>query len=37
MSKDDLPLFKKVTDRAKEYFKNEQEFSKTTKEILDGE
>ena len=35
VSKDDLPLFKKVTDRAKEYFKNEQEFSKTTKEILD--
>lgn len=37
VNKDDLPLFKKVIDRAKEYFKNEKEFSKTTKEILDGE
>lgn len=37
VNKEDLPLFKKVTDRAKEYFKNEQEFSKTTKEILDEE
>lgn len=37
VNNEDLPLFKKVTDRAKEYFKNEQEFSKTTNEILDGE
>lgn len=37
VNKEDLPLFKKVTDRAKEYFRNEQEFSKTTKEILNEE
>ncbi len=37
VNKDDLPLFKKVTDRAKEYFKDQHEFSKTAKEVLDGE
>lgn len=34
---EDLPLFKKVTDRAKEYFKDTQSFSETTKAVLNDE
>ncbi|MFO3727286.1 STAS-like domain-containing protein [Butyricimonas muris] len=34
---DDLPLFKKVTDRAKEYFNNADSFKRTTNEILGSE
>lgn len=33
----DLPLFKKVTDRAKEYFRNTDSFSNTTDDVLNGQ
>lgn len=36
VSVEDLPLFKKVIDRAKEYFKDKQNFSRTTDDILNG-
>lgn len=36
VTEDDLPLFKKVIDRAKEYFKDKEKFSETTDNVLDG-
>lgn len=33
---DDLPLFKKVIDRAKEYFQDKKNFSETTDNTLHG-
>lgn len=36
VSDDDLPLFKKVTNRAKDYFKDKKKFADTTNEILNG-
>lgn len=37
VSPDDLPLFKKVVDRAKEYYNNPESFGKTINNIIKGE
>lgn len=37
VSADDLPLFKKVTNRAKEFYKNETTFGQTVQKVIDGE
>lgn len=37
VSQDDLILFKKVTNRAKEFYKNEETFGQTVQSVIDGE
>ena len=37
VSQDDLVLFKKVTNRAKEFYKNEETFGQTVQNVIDGE
>lgn len=37
VSQDDLILFKKVTNRAKEFYNNEETFGQTVQSVIDGE
>lgn len=37
VSQDDLILFKKVTNRAKEFYNNEETFSQTVNRVINGE